>query len=113
MAGWRDRGAARVWSMGTVRWGRAGALRVGRFAGVEGFARVRGFLRVGGSLRAAARLWPAVVPAVSLRPARRVLRRHGLYPGTLIAASALETLPETIFPVFRVTKRRFGSCRMP
>ena len=49
---------------------------------------------------------PPVIPAVGLRPAGRVLRRHGLYPGTLIAASALDGLPVTIFPVFRSMKPR-------
>src|SRR6202011_4524813 len=58
-------------------------------------------------------LRPALVPAVGLRPAGGVLRRHGVYPGALIAASALDGLPTTIFPVLRSMKPRWGFGRMP
>ena len=63
--------------------------------------------------RVAARLRTPVVPAIRLRSAGGVLRCHGVYPGTLISASDLETFPEMIFPFLRLMKLKFGSCRMP
>src|SRR5690349_10424746 len=109
--------------------GRAGRLGVGRpfpryggrtgLAGGSGPATLRWRsptrVRTGGSSwpgGATARRTP-VIPAASLRPPGRVLWGHGVYPGTLIAASALDGLPTTIFPDFTSMKPRWGFGRMP
>src|SRR6185312_793981 len=109
--------------------GRAGRLGVGGpfpcyggrtgLAGGSGPATLR--RRSPTRVRAGSSSWPwgataegsAVVPAACLRPAGRVLWGHGVYPVTLIAASALDGLPTTIFPDFRSTKPRWGFGRMP